>query len=209
MPLDVIGVGFGRTGTMSLKLALERLGFGPCHHMTEVLRRQTADVWAEAAAGKPMEWDAIFAGYRATVDWPACHYWRELAAHWPAAKIILTTRDAESWYRSTQETIFGEIPRQVLGSGTSFERVLRAIADRDFGGSFTDRDKLIAGYERHVAEVLALAPPDRFFAFNVADGWLPLCEFLGVLAPAEPFPRANERAEFMATLNAMREQNRL
>ena len=209
MALKVIGAGFGRTGTTSLKLALERLGFGPCHHMTEVLQHRAAAVWADAAEGTPQDWEAVFDGYQSAVDWPSCDYWQELAAHWPDARIILTLRDPAAWYESTQATIFGLVPQMLTGDGAPMERMLLAIQRRHFGGSFTDRAHLIAGYERHNALVRTLAPPGRLLEYDVAEGWGPLCRFLGVAVPEEPFPVANTRADFAALLASAAQQGHI
>ena len=106
MALSVIGAGFGRTGTESMKLALEALGLGPCHHMKEGLPNpEQISLWRAVARGEPADWDQIFEGYRSAVDWPAAHYWRELAAHYPDAKVVLTVRSPESWYASMENTI--------------------------------------------------------------------------------------------------------
>jgi hypothetical protein len=110
MALEVIGAGFGRTGTMSMKSALEIIGFGPCHHMMEVTSNDAQrDIWRAIAAGETPDWEQAFAGYRSTVDWPGAYFWRELAARYPAAKIILTVRDPESWFESATNTIFCSI----------------------------------------------------------------------------------------------------
>ncbi|MGH8246419.1 MAG: sulfotransferase family protein, partial [Gammaproteobacteria bacterium] len=107
MALKVIGAGFGRTGTMSIKFALERIGFGPCYHMMEVMPHpQAVSQWARLARGEQSDWDGIFKGYAATVDWPACTYWRELAEYYPDATVILSVRDPARWFESTQKTIF-------------------------------------------------------------------------------------------------------
>src|SRR5262245_11831416 len=106
MALDLVGVGLGRTGTLSLKVAIEMLGFKHCYHMVEVWANPPSiDDWLEAANGRP-NWDKIFDGYKATVDYPGCHFWRELTAVYPKAKVILTVRDAGDWFDSTQATIF-------------------------------------------------------------------------------------------------------
>lgn len=148
MPLEVIGAGLGRTGTTSLTLALERLGFVRCHHMTEVIRHpETAKDWERAAEGQPVDWEAILAGYRATTDWPACHFYALFAARYPRAKVILTVRDPESWFRSTQATIFSEehlkeVERRPMAG------ILTKIIAPVFDGRWHDRDHMIAVYER-------------------------------------------------------------
>ena len=197
MSLDVIGAGFGRTGTKSLKDALEQLGFGPCHHMAEVLPAPGgAEPWAAAAEGQAIDWDAVFAGYRSAVDWPAAGYWQELSAHYPAAKVILTVRDPESWFRSTQETIFGPVNRLMSSDPSAVGRMMRAISDRHFGGRHNDRAACLAGYAANDAAVRREIAPERLLVFDVADGWEPLCAFLDVPVPATPFPRTNTTDEF-------------
>jgi hypothetical protein len=106
MSLTVIGSGFGRTGTASLKCALEILGFGPCHHMEEVMENpEQVAHWQALVAGKPVHWGDVFKGYRAQVDWPGAHVWRELAAVYPDAKIIHSVRPEDAWWKSFSATI--------------------------------------------------------------------------------------------------------
>ncbi|WP_162178350.1 sulfotransferase family protein [Parvularcula oceani] len=193
--LEVIGAGFGRTGTASLKIALERLLGAPCYHMSEVLGRAGhMDLWLDAAEGRP-DWDAIFADYAATVDFPAASYWRDLAAAYPEAKVVLTTRDPETWFRSTQATIFSPVLHDRL-AGTKWERMLRATIEEHLGGDYGDREALLATFARHEAAVREAVPPDRLLVFKVAEGWGPLCRFLGQAEPDEPFPRVNAREDF-------------
>jgi hypothetical protein len=201
MALEVIGAGWGRTGTASLKMALEMLGLAPCYHMIEVIRNPAfVPLWMEVAAGRP-DWKAIFDGYRATVDFPACLHWRALAARWPAAKVLLSVRPADIWFQSTQETIFSK--RLQDGSrGTAWGDMIEAVLHRPLGGRMDDRDALIAAYDQHNAAVIAEVPPERLLVFDVAQGWNPLCAFLGVPVPDAPFPRVNSRVEFAAMLAA-------
>src|SRR5215211_2150158 len=154
MALEVIGADFGRTGTLSLKIALEQLGFGPCHHMVEVLNNPaSAEDWARAARGEAVDWDRVFAGYRSAVDFPAADYYRELAAHFPKAKVILTLRDPESWFASTQATIFSPLNTMMANDPSAIGETMRAISTRHFGGRHQDRAACIAGFERHNAQV--------------------------------------------------------
>jgi hypothetical protein len=205
MSLKVIGAGFGRTGTKSLKLALEIIGFGPCHHMVEVLRNEgKPEQWAAAANGEKMDWDAVFAGYQSTVDWPSTDYWRELAAYAPDAKIILTLRDPEAWFRSTQQTIFGEINSPMATAETPDGTILRAIFSKNFNNQPYDRDTCLAAYAAHNAGVIRDVPPARLLVFNVAEGWGPLCKFLGVPVPDLPFPQVNSTDEFRENMVARR-----
>jgi hypothetical protein len=203
MPLEVIGAGFGRTGTNSLRLALERLGRGPCHHMHELsLHPEQVPFWSAAARGEAMDWAAVFTGYRAQVDWPGARYWRSLAAAFPDARVILSVRPAEAWYRSFAATIAPEIygpPSSDAPLAIERRRMQReTIGEQTFGGRVTDREHVLEVYARHNAEVQAAIAPERLLVFDVAEGWDPLCRFLGVPVPDEPFPRTNSAAEFHA-----------
>jgi hypothetical protein len=191
MPLDVIGAGLGRTGTLSLKLALEQLGFGPCYHMLEVRKAPERVLhWNRIAAGEPVDWEEVFDGFRATVDWPACNYWRELMARYPAAKVILSLRDPESWFRSTQATIFSDAVQS--GAPPAIVKILSDVV----GADLADRERCIASFERHNASVRAGVPEERLLVFDAKQGWAPLCAFLGVAVPDAPFPAVNTTGEF-------------
>lgn len=202
MSLEVIGPGFGRTGTMSLKQALETLGFGPCHHMEEVFAHpEQVPRWQAVIGGGPVAWDEVFAGYRSQVDWPGAHCWRELAAAYPAAKVVLSVRPEDSWWKSFSATIATLVSKpegiplpphiqQMLAVGTEM------IAVRTFAGKITDRDAALAAYRQRTADVRAAIAPDRLLVFDVAEGWAPLCRFLDVPTPDLPFPHANTTEQF-------------
>ena len=200
MTLAVIGAGFGRTGTLSLKHALERLGFGPCYHMAEVATHpEHVDLWRRAWRGEDV-WPTLFADYGAAVDWPVAAFWQRLADAYPGAKVLLSLRDAESWYRSANDTIFRSM-REGLASEneTLRERLLMAkeiIVDGTFDGDLTDRAGCIAAYEANVAAVRAAIPAPRLIEAHAKDGWSPLCTALGVPVPDEPYPRVNTTQEF-------------
>ncbi len=207
MPLEVIGVGFGRTGTLSLKLALQRLGFAPCEHMTNLFAdRERVARWIEAArrkaAGEPIDWDGLFAGYRATVDWPGVHFWRELVAAQPDAKVVLTVRDPERWYASAGDTILRlreprELPPSVVDRRRLLDPMLELLLFQGtFHGRAADHDHAIGVFLRHAAAVRAEVLADRLLVYEVGDGWEPLCRFLGVPVPEEEFPRVNDSASF-------------
>ncbi len=199
MTMKVVGAGLGRTGTTSLKAALEKLGFGPCHHMSEVLAGpHMIPLWLDAADGRP-EWDRIFAGYQATLDYPGCMLWREVADHYPDARIILTVRDPDRWFESVNETIFSDAwVAATRGSpaGAFFERLVYA----DFGDRITDRAFMTDYFRRWNDRVTATVPADRLLTYEVAEGWEPLCAFLGVAVPDVPFPRINTREEMAGML---------
>jgi hypothetical protein len=197
MTLKVIGAGLGRTGTLSLKQALETLGFGPCYHMMEVFKNPAAAGWWDAVAdGAGPGWDAIFEGYASTVDWPSSTFYRELVAANPTAKVILTERDPDEWFTSTQATIFN---RDYTAEPTNmFESMARKVIGRMFDMRMHDRDWVIGKFLEHNAEVRRVIPADRLLVYFAADGWGPLCDFLGVAPPADAMPNVNSTREFQA-----------
>ena len=202
MALSVIGAGFGRTGTESMKLALEMLGLGPCHHMKEVLSSsQQIALWRSVAKGDLPEWEEAFAGYNSAVDWPAAYFWRELSEYYPDAKILLTTRSSESWYASMATTIFKTLKASTDPSSIG----LRLIGEGLFGGRLDDRDHAIAVYEENIAEVQGAFTQDRLLTYNLGDGWETLCQFLGKPVPDFPYPRSNSAQEFSAMMSKVNE----
>ncbi len=203
MSLAVIGAGFGRTGTLSLKVALERLGCGPCYHMLEVSKDPShAGLWSDAADRKPIDWSALFEGWGSVVDWPASYFWRELAEHFTDAKVLLSVRDADRWYDSVMATIFHALSREIPeGAPAAMVRqagmARQIVLDLTFGGRLEDRAHAIDVYERHNQAVRdAFAGSDRLIEFEAAQGWGPLCAFLGKPVPDEDFPRVNDTASF-------------
>lgn len=208
MTLKVICAGFGRTGTMSLKLALEQLGLGPCHHMKEVIENGAVQValWNDAIAGKP-DFGAIYAGYHSAVDWPTAAFWRELAAAYPEARIILSSRSAESWYDSISETILATVwaPESWPAPAAEWFRMVEKVLERSLGAG-RDKASIIAAFDAQEAAVKAEIPADRLLVHQAKDGWGPLCAFLGVPVPETPYPRTNSKQEFfdlMKGANAM------
>ena len=202
MTLKVIGAGFGRTATASLKFALETLLKAPCYHMSEVLGKAgQVDLWLDAANGNA-DWDAIFDGYAATVDFPASNYWRELAEKYPDAKVLLSLRDPEKWFASTQETIFSPT-LQKFQEGTKWGRMIKATIDDHLGGQMNDRGSLIEAFNSHNEAVRSAFGDDRLLVFEAKHGWSPLCSFLGVDEPSEPFPHVNSKEEFDAVFEML------
>ena len=183
-----------------MRQALVRLGFAPCDHMRENFEHpERFALWAEALrrkhAGEPVDWRPLLAGYRAVVDWPGAHFWRELTAAHPAAKVVLTVRDPERWYDSIRATIFPFL--EMLGEEGGPELPRDVIRTRTFDGRFADRAHCVAVFADHNRAVREAIAPDRLLVFDVREGWGPLCAFLGVPVPAqEPFPHANETAAF-------------
>lgn len=194
MALKVIGTGFGRTGTDSMREALDILGFGPCHHMLEVNAHEDQKrLWRALAQGATPDWEQLFAGYSSCVDWPSAYYWRELASFYPQAKILLTYRAPESWWTSFEQTIL-----RSLTQTTDMESLgITLIRDQVFGGR-VDREHAIAVYEANVAAVKATIPASRLLVHTLGDGWAPLCAHLGVPVPAVPYPSRNSASEFQS-----------
>ena len=199
MTLEVISAGLGRTGTHSMKLALAMLGFGPCHHMTELIGNDgQTQMWRAHVRGEAPGWDALYAGYRSAVDWPTAHYWRELADYYPKAKLLLTVRDADKWHKSVVATIAKAM--NSTNNPESFGR--KVIGEQVFGGRIEDRDHAVGVYEAHNAAVKSAFGPDRLLVYDVAEGWGPLCAHLGVPEPGEPFPVTNTTVEFQTLIAA-------
>jgi len=199
MALKIIGAGLGRTGTLSLKLALEHLGFGPCYHMLEIMSAagERLPQWLQVVRGAP-DWDAIFDGFASTVDYPTCTYWREQAEHYPEAKVILSTRDAEGWFDSVNRTIFSPESIGRTSEGPISEFFSGAVTGA-FGDRIDDRDFMVDYFRRWEAGVIASLPPERLLVHRLGDGWEPLCAFLGVAVPAQPYPRVNTSEDMLGS----------
>ncbi|MBA3649396.1 MAG: sulfotransferase family protein [Chitinophagales bacterium] len=213
MSLKIIGSGLGRTGTYSLKLALEQLGFGKCYHMAELLQQPEDLVHFEKAErGKDADWDTLFQGYQSAVDYPVARYYKQLIKKYPEAKVIHTIRDPESWYQSASKTI-------IWVSKPSFRRMLKMmfklpfsaqlrkqfpvlkfngkLIDLEFGKDYKNKDEVISRFNKHNEEVMSTVPKERLLVFDAKQGWEPLCQFLGVEVPSEPFPQTNTQDEFI------------
>ncbi|MEJ2592365.1 MAG: sulfotransferase [Candidatus Thiodiazotropha sp.] len=201
MTLKVIGAGLGRTGTMSLKTALEQLGLGPCYHMVECLPKGPGhwQKWIDAVNGKP-DWDALFDGFNSTVDFPSCSSYRALAAHYPDAKVVLTVRDPERWYASTQDTIFA--PRWIEYLRTvEAGKFIKLTVNDYLQDRMHDESHLIKRFQQHTDEVRNAIPASRLLVFEVRDGWEPLCEFLELPQPEGDFPFVNDEQATKEILN--------
>jgi hypothetical protein len=211
MAIKVIGAGFGRTGTLSLKLALEQLGFGKCYHMAELLENpQHVHFWEQANQGKPVDWEALFQGYQATVDYPGYRHYKQLMQYYPEAKVLLSIRDPEKWYESSYNTIYQAAPSLgqkiqmalKLPFSPRLRKLLRVfkmaggVWKGDFAGKFEDKAFALEVFHRHNEEVKRVVPAHRLLVYEVKQGWEPLCTFLNVPVPDAPFPKVNERADF-------------
>jgi hypothetical protein len=197
--MKIIGAGFGRSGTMSLKSALEQLGYGPCYHMKITLKRYNhMRFFMRAWTGKKVSWEKFFRRYNSAVDWPACAFYKELMNEFPDSRVLLNVRDPESWYESMKETIYAIQPAFPFW----FPGVVRRMHDEiiwngSLKGVFEDREKALTVYRRHIEEVRNIVPAGRLLVYDVKEGWKPLCDFLGVPVPqGKSFPCINERRNF-------------
>jgi hypothetical protein len=201
--LKVINTGLGRTGTTSLKVALDRLGFGPGYHMFDIVsNEERLAQWEKIVCdGQSPDWAAIFDGYTSAVDGPCAIYYRQLMKAFPDAKVILTVRDAESWYQSTYDTLY----QFALNAGDSalYRVVNTMVWDGLFGGRFEDRDHAIQAFHRHNLEVIEHVHPSNLLVYDVQQGWAPLCAFLGVDVPRDPFPHANDTQSMRTRLGQL------
>ena len=201
MALQVLGAGLGRTGTSSLKAALERLLGGRCYHMYE-LRGRPEDVprWEQALAGEEIDWEAVFGEFRATVDWPAASFWPELSETYPDALVLLSRREsAESWWASMERTIVALLRELLPEDDPQLARQRRmtiAILRQRFDERWWERERALAAYERHNELVRRAVPADRLIEWSPADGWGPLCDGLRLPEPDEPFPHLNTTSQF-------------
>ena len=209
--MQVIGSGFGRTGTLSLKSALETLGFGRCYHMMEVARRPShVKVWVAAANGQPVNWQQLFIGFEAAVDYPSSIYYQEMMQAFPHAKVLHSVRDPQRWYDSTLATIYKVdklsvwVIRWLPFVGPMFRMTNKVIWDGLFQGRFEDREFAVKFFDEYTAEVKRMVPADRLLVFDVQQGWEPLCAFLDVPIPDTPFPHRNDRASMQRVLAMLR-----
>ncbi len=195
MSLKLIGAGFGRTGTMSLKVALEELGYGPCYHMVELFEHPNhVERWEAAVRGESVDWEEMFVGYRATVDWPGAAFYKELTHRYPQAGVILTVHDPDRWYESARNTIFN---LQGAASPRAPRMAMELAFQRGFDADVEDRGRMIEAFNRWNEEVKEFIPAQRLLVYEVKEGWGPLRDFLGVEAPkGKPFPHLNDSDSF-------------
>jgi hypothetical protein len=210
--MKVIGAGLPRTATLTQKVALEMLGFGPCYHMVNVLADLgQVPLWHRAADGT-IDWEEIFAGFESTVDWPGGFFYRELVDAYPDAKVLLSVRDPEAWERSMRDTVWefrhgdtlmahlAQARARVDPSWAEYIRMLDRILWQDNGvlvGNHQDRGFLIEAFNRYNEQVRRDVPADRLLVWEVKDGWEPLCEFLEVDVPDAPLPNINDKTTFI------------
>ncbi|ABD56639.1 sulfotransferase family protein [Jannaschia sp. CCS1] len=208
MTLQIIGTGLSRTGTMSTRLALQELGFGPCHHMMELFADpDQVAIWTDVARNGAADWNAVFAGYNAQVDFPGGRVWTQTIEAFPEARVVHTERPEEDWWASFSKTVLKvwanherltrEMPKHIQDI---FVNLTPFYIDDTFGG-MPDKEMAIAAYRRTNREVRETVAPDRLLVFTPSDGWGPLCDFLHVPVPNTPFPRSNGRDEFWSNFD--------
>jgi sulfotransferase family protein len=218
MALTVIGAGFGRTGTLSLKVALEELGLGPCYHMSETFQHpEHVPIWESAARGERVDWELLFGGYRSTVDWPGAAFYEQLMQAYPDARVILTVRDPDRWYDSARATIYG-IGRAAafplfrllapalppIGRFLGVQPMIDAVVwQGTFTGRFEDRAYAVRTFLEWNARVGERVPADRLLVYEVSEGWGPLCRFLEMPVPDTPFPHLNDAETFRRRIRRM------
>jgi len=219
--MQIIGAGFGRTGTTSMKKALEMLGFGPCYHMKEVFPNPGHAIqWNAAYEGEKVDFRKTLKGYKATVDWPACDFYKELMVQFPDAKVILNTRNPDTWYKSADSTVytiskvqpryFGALlQRCIIGNRMDKirEMVNNGIWGKTFDGKFEDEEYAKKVFLNHIEDVKKHVPEDRLLVFNVSEGWEPLCKFLNVHVPDESFPHLNDSKEIQRFIRILKTVN--
>jgi hypothetical protein len=201
LTIKVIGAGYGRNGTLSLKNALETLGFDQCYHMMVLDLEKDEDLaWSALARGESVDFDKLFDGYQASVDWPSCNFWQEQLAYYPDAKVILSERDPEKWYASIMNTIYpSSLMAREMDNPEARRRskmVFEVIWDGLFDGRLEDKDHVIGIYQAHNQNVKDRVPAEQLLVFESSQGWDPLCSFLGVPVPEEPYPRVNTTEDF-------------
>ena len=217
MSVKIIGAGLPRTGTTSLKRSLEILGFKKCYHMKELLvNPDMLPVWLKLDSTGDTDWDKLYDGYDATVDFPGYPYYKEHMLRYPDAKVILTVRPFEGWHKSAYSTIWQAGPqtvpeklkmmtkllfnprlRKVINCVKFVKRVLWA---EHFQGRFEDKAFAEKMFNKHIADVKAHVPPEKLLVYQVSDGWKPLCDFLGLPEPAEKLPHLNKKENFKTML---------
>ncbi len=212
MSLKVIGTGLGRTGTYSLKLALEILGYGKCYHMIELYQNPEGVIYFnDAEKGKAVNWNELFDGYNSAVDYPVARYYKQITKFYPEAKVIHTLRDPDSWFESAAATIFRasnpfslkilKLAVHLPFSSNARKRIPvllynKKLAKLEFGNNLKNKEKVLKRYNDHYKEVLRVVPKDKLLLFEASSGWDPLCRFLNVPVPEVPYPRSNSREEF-------------
>lgn len=224
MSIQVIGAGFPRTGTTTLKRSLEQLGFDKTHHMKElIVRPERLHYWKELEKTGTTDWEGLYEGYQASVDFPAYPFYKQHMERYPEAKVVLTVRPFDKWYTSATNTVRKAGPQTIpeklrmlgrMATDSRIRKVVKVIQffenyfwKKQFQGRFEDRAFAEEVWNKHVQSVKDYVPAERLLVYDVRDGWGPLCQFLGVPEPAEPLPHLNKKENFKTMLNELMNGN--
>lgn len=211
MALKVIGAGWGRTGTESLKIALEQLGFDKCYHGFNLFNDgRKLKYWKELHAAGTTDFETLFSGFQAAVDFPSAYYYRELMRQYPEAKVILTVRDASKWYESAANTIFkdpdpikfpilkflGRLSTKLSYIPQIYYHIQTFLFKEAFQGKKDDKEAMITLFNEWIEDVKRTVPAEKLLVYDIQQGWEPLCDFLNVPVPSTPFPKTNMKGGF-------------
>jgi hypothetical protein len=220
MSIKIIGAGFPRTGTNTLRESLELLGFNKTYHMKQLLvHPENVHYWETLRATGTTDWEGLYDGYQATVDFPCYPWYKQHMQHYPDAKVILTVRPFENWYESFYSTIWkaqnppeeaqAAMAEKVAGD-PRLQQVMRvmkfakdAIIEDHFHNRFLDKEYMEKVFNDHNEEVKNYVPADKLLVFDVREGWGPLCEFVGAEVPDEALPHTNKKEDFGAMVQEL------
>ncbi|EKD16158.1 NAD dependent epimerase [Drepanopeziza brunnea f. sp. 'multigermtubi' MB_m1] len=220
---SLLVLGLSRTAGTSLDEALRILGYANIYNMNRLATDRAADcpAWLRALRGKygggdgkkdgdgrerfgKEDWERLLRGFSVIRGLPGAAFAPELIAAFPSARIILTTRDVDSWYSSCLQTIHWRAHDPVLRllswldvgqASRRYQTLFRAVQDGLYGGDFkTSGRAVFVAHNAHVRRLVRLkqeGEEKRFLEFRPGDGWLPLCAFLGREVPEGPFPQGN------------------
>lgn len=220
MSLKVVGLGMPRTGTSSLKAALEAIGFGPCLHMDNLFNTPPlVDAWHQFLEQGEGDFGKLFPGFASSTDFPGCLMYREIYQQYPEAKFILGCRDADAWYDSVMRTIYEVVPNTEEGwaglrkrgednprfknIGNALWLVGEYLLNDYFQGDFLNREHTVERYNTFYDDVRNFIPIDQLLEYEISEGWEPICKFLGVEVPELPFPYKNKTIDFQQQIGKM------
>ena len=215
MSIKVLGAGFGRTGTTSLRSALEELGFGPCYHVYQLFKDPSEiEFWENLYQGKEVDFDSFFTNYQAVFGFPGYYFYRQLMENFPKSVVILSYTDPDKWYEDAANTIFSaehfkreKEDAKIVRQNNPFiadclDRIYdleqSAILNGYFQGRFKDKKYTIIRFKQRIEEVKKVVPPERLLVYEIEQGWKPLCEFLDVPVPDKLFPHLNHPSSFQS-----------
>ena len=220
MSLKIIGAGLPRTGTTTLKRSLEILGYDKVYHMKVLLTNPDQyHLWDTLDKTNTTDWDTLYDGYQATVDFPCYPWYKEHMKRYPDAKVILTVRSFDGWYKSIYNTVWQAGPQTVPQKLVMLFKLLRSprlrkvvkciklVKKKTYAqlleGKFLDKANTERLFNEYIESVKAHVPAEKLLVYDVRDGWEPLCEFLGKPVPAEELPHLNKKENFKTMLKSL------